>query len=59
LKVKTVIPSHAEAEFSDPIAEHLLASTIPRARFVFAEEAARSLPSVRCVLPQAGELVSL
>jgi L-ascorbate metabolism protein UlaG (beta-lactamase superfamily) len=59
LKVKTVIPSHAEAEFSDPIAEHILASTVARARFVFAEEAARSLGGVRCVVPQAGELVSL
>jgi L-ascorbate metabolism protein UlaG (beta-lactamase superfamily) len=59
LKVKTVIPSHAEAEFSDPIAEHILASTVARARFVFGEEAARSLGGVRCVVPQAGELVSL
>jgi L-ascorbate metabolism protein UlaG (beta-lactamase superfamily) len=59
LKVKTVIPSHAEAEFSDPIAEHILASTVARARFVFGEEAARSLSGVRCVVPQAGELVSL
>jgi L-ascorbate metabolism protein UlaG (beta-lactamase superfamily) len=59
LKVNTVIPSHAEAEFSDPIAEHILASTVPRARFVFGEEAARSLAGVRCVVPQAGELVSL
>lgn len=59
LKVKTVIPTHAEAEFSDPIAEHLLASTVARARFVFGEEAARALAGVRCVVPQAGELVSL
>jgi L-ascorbate metabolism protein UlaG (beta-lactamase superfamily) len=59
LKVKTVIPSHAEAEFSDPIAEHILASTVDRARFVFGEEAARNLAGVRCVVPQAGELVSL
>lgn len=58
LKVKTVIPSHAEAEFSDPIAEHILASTVAGARFVFAEEA-RKLPGLRCVVPQAGELVSL
>jgi L-ascorbate metabolism protein UlaG (beta-lactamase superfamily) len=59
LKVKTVVPSHAEAEFSDPIAEHILASTVARARFVFGDEAARSLPGVRCMVPQAGELVSL
>lgn len=59
LKVKTVIPSHAEAEFSDPLVERLLASTVPRARFRFEEEAKRSLPDVRCVVPRAGELVSL
>ena len=59
LGAKTVIPSHAEAEFSDPLAEHFLASTVPRARFRFAEEAARALPGVRCVVPRAGDLVSL
>jgi L-ascorbate metabolism protein UlaG (beta-lactamase superfamily) len=59
LKVETVIPSHAEAELSDPIAEHVLASTVAGARFLFAEEMARSLARVRCVVPRAGELVSL
>jgi len=57
--VKTVLRPHAEAEVSDPIADHFIVSTVPRARFAFAEEAARSLPGVRCVVPQAGELVSL
>lgn len=59
LRSKVLIPSHAESELSDPLAEHVLASTVARARFRFAEEAAKLLPGVRCALPQAGELVSL
>jgi L-ascorbate metabolism protein UlaG (beta-lactamase superfamily) len=57
LKSKLVLPSHAEAVFSDPVAAHLLASTVARARFVFGERMARELPDVRCVVPQPGELV--
>ena len=57
LKSKLVLPSHAEAVFSDPLAAHLLASTVARARFVFGEQMARELPEVRCVVPQPGELV--
>jgi L-ascorbate metabolism protein UlaG (beta-lactamase superfamily) len=57
LKSTLVLPSHAEAVFSDPLAAHLLASTVPRARFVFGERMARDLPDVRCVVPQPGELV--
>jgi L-ascorbate metabolism protein UlaG (beta-lactamase superfamily) len=59
LKSKLVFPSHAEAVFSDPLAEHLLASTIPRARFAFADLVARDLPGVSCKVPNAGELVPL
>jgi L-ascorbate metabolism protein UlaG (beta-lactamase superfamily) len=57
LKSKLVLPSHAEAVFSDPLAAHVFASTVPRARFVFGEQMARDLPEVRCVVPQPGELV--
>jgi L-ascorbate metabolism protein UlaG (beta-lactamase superfamily) len=57
LRSKLVLPSHAEAVFSDPLAAHVLASTVPRARFVLAERVARDLPGVRCVVPQPGELV--
>jgi len=57
LKSKLVLPSHAEAVFSDPLAAHVLASTVARARFVFGEQMARELPDVRCVVPQPGELV--
>ncbi len=59
LKSRLVFPSHAEAVFSDPIAEHLLASTVPRARFLFAELVARDLPDVSCKVPNAGELFPL
>lgn len=30
---------------------------VARARFVFGEQMARALPDVRCVVPQAGDLV--
>ncbi len=56
---KIVMPSHAEAYFSDPIAGHLLASTIPGARHRFAEVMARELPQVACKVPEPGELVAL
>jgi len=59
LGVKTAITSHAEAYFSDPIAGHLLASTIPGARHRFAEVMARELPQVACKVPGPGELVAL
>jgi L-ascorbate metabolism protein UlaG (beta-lactamase superfamily) len=59
LKSKLVLPSHAEAVFSDPLAAHLLASTVARARFVFAEQMGRALPGVRCVVPATGELVAV
>jgi L-ascorbate metabolism protein UlaG (beta-lactamase superfamily) len=57
LASKLVIPSHAEAVFSDPLVSHFLASTVERARFLFGEAMGRELPGVRCVVPQPGELV--
>jgi L-ascorbate metabolism protein UlaG (beta-lactamase superfamily) len=59
LCVKTVVTSHAEAEVSDPLSAHVLGSTVAGARARFADEIGRVLPGVRCVVPQAGELVSL
>ena len=59
LRSKLVLPSHAEAVFSDPIASHLLASTVARARFLFREQMTRALPGVRCVVPVPGELVAI
>ena len=59
LKSRLVLPSHAEAVFSDPLVAHLLASTVARARFLFGEQMARALPGVRCVVPVPGELVAI
>jgi L-ascorbate metabolism protein UlaG (beta-lactamase superfamily) len=59
LKSRLVVPSHAEAIFSDPLVSNVLASTVDRARFVFGETMGRALPGVRCVVPGAGELVTI
>jgi L-ascorbate metabolism protein UlaG (beta-lactamase superfamily) len=59
LKSKLVLPSHAEAVFSDPLVSQVLASTVARARFLFGEAMGRALPGVRCVVPSAGELVAI
>ena len=57
LKSALVIPSHAEAVFSDPLVAHLLASTVAGAPAVFAAAMGRELPKIRCVVPQAGQRV--
>jgi ribonuclease BN (tRNA processing enzyme) len=54
-----VLPSHAEAVFSDPFVEAALASTVSGAAAAFAKGIARALPAVRCAVPAAGELVPL
>jgi L-ascorbate metabolism protein UlaG (beta-lactamase superfamily) len=59
LQPKLVMPSHAEAYFSDPIAGHLLASAVPRAKYEFADVMAQQLPDTVCKLPEVGELVAL
>jgi L-ascorbate metabolism protein UlaG (beta-lactamase superfamily) len=59
LKVGAVMPSHAEAEFSDPLVKYALASTIAGAPALFAAAMAHALPTVSCHLPAAGELVRL
>ena len=56
---KLVMPSHAEAYFSDPLAGHLLASMVPHASPRFAEAMAKALPSVACRVPEPGELVAV
>lgn len=59
LGVKKVMPSHAEAYFTDPIAEHVLASTVSGARSKFAALMQSSLPAVKCAVPEPGEIVFL
>lgn len=59
LKSKLVLPSHAEAVFSDALVENVLASTVARSRTLFAGWMRDLLPGVRCVVPESGELVAV
>jgi L-ascorbate metabolism protein UlaG (beta-lactamase superfamily) len=52
---RTVIPSHAEARFSDPLAGALLATTIAGAAELFAEKARAA--GIACALPAPGDFV--
>ena len=56
---KLVMPSHAEALFSDPLAGNLLASMVPRARHRFAEVMAKELPASHagCPSPASSSLL--
>lgn len=54
-----VMPSHAEAVFSDPIAAHVLASTVANAGPKFGAAMAEALPSIRCVVPAPGDRIAL
>ena len=56
---KIVVPSHAEAYFSDPIAGTFLASTIAHAGAKLAAGITQALPGVECKVPAPGELVVL
>lgn len=59
LGAKLVVPSHAEAIYSDALAEHVLTSAVARARARFADVMASSLPRVRCVVPGPGDRILL
>ncbi|MBX3186089.1 MAG: MBL fold metallo-hydrolase [Labilithrix sp.] len=59
LESKVVIPSHAEAVFSDVLVEQVLASTVIGPKELFARFVHDALPGVRCVLPAPGELVTV
>lgn len=57
---RIVLPSHAEAHFSDPIASTFLASAAPRPRETFSEGVAKELAGItRCPIPMPGELIPL
>lgn len=57
---RIVVPSHAEAYFSDPIASTFLASAPPKPRETFAAGVAKGLGDVtRCPIPMPGELIAL
>jgi L-ascorbate metabolism protein UlaG (beta-lactamase superfamily) len=57
LRPRLAIPSHAEAYLSDPLAKHVLASTIDGAGAIFVEAMRARLADVAAVLPQPGDLV--
>jgi L-ascorbate metabolism protein UlaG (beta-lactamase superfamily) len=59
LRVKAVMPSHAEAHFSDPLVKKALATTVAGANDLFARTVAASLPGVACHQPAPGELVTI
>jgi L-ascorbate metabolism protein UlaG (beta-lactamase superfamily) len=60
LGVTQVMPSHAEARFTDPLARHVLTVTsAQRGAEPFARELARSLPNVRCLTPRPGDRVAV
>lgn len=59
LKSRLVIPSHAEAVFSDPLVRYVLASTIDDAPQKLAGLASRELIDQRCVVPAPGEHIAI
>lgn len=59
LQSKIIVPSHAEAYFSDPVAGTLLASTIDHAGQILADGIAKAQPGVACKVPAPGELIVL
>jgi hypothetical protein len=60
LETSRVMPSHAQARFTDPLARHVLTATSAhRGAGLFARELGRSLPKVRCLPPKPGDRVAV
>jgi L-ascorbate metabolism protein UlaG (beta-lactamase superfamily) len=59
LGVRGVMPSHAEARFTDPLAEHVLTASSHAGAERFRREMATRLPHVRCAVPEPGERVEV
>jgi L-ascorbate metabolism protein UlaG (beta-lactamase superfamily) len=59
LGVRGAMPSHAEARFTDPLAEHVIVKYAAGARDMFAREMARLAPGAVCRVPEPGERVAL
>lgn len=59
LGVRGVMPSHAEARFTDPFAEHVLTASSHGGVELFQQEMATRLPHVRCAVPEPGERVEI
>lgn len=56
---QTLVPSHAEAKFYDPIAKYVLSENIEGANQKFADLMADALPDRTVLLPAPGDLVLL
>lgn len=59
LGVRGVMPSHSEARFTDPLAEHVLSTSENGGVARFRREMKRSLPDVVCQVPAPGVRVAL
>lgn len=59
LGVKAVMPSHAEAYFSDVLVDCCIARMVPDAPTRFAQLMAERLPDVRCEVPNPGDWVQV
>ncbi|MBX3231750.1 MAG: MBL fold metallo-hydrolase [Labilithrix sp.] len=59
LGAKVIVPSHAEAYFSDPLAATVLASMEKDAIQRLHDGIAKHLPGVRCATPEPGEHVPI
>ena len=59
LGVRGAMPSHAEARFTDPLAERVIVKYTADARDLFAREMARLAPGARCDVPVPGDRVVL
>lgn len=59
LGARHLVPSHAEAYFSDPLAGNVIATNVASASEKFAALARAALPAVAVSVPLPGELVPL
>jgi hypothetical protein len=57
LKSATVVPSHAEAVFFDPLAKYLLTESISGAAMFVSDLMAKESPETKVCVPRSGELV--
>jgi L-ascorbate metabolism protein UlaG (beta-lactamase superfamily) len=59
LGVQGVMPSHAEAELVDPLAEYVLVEHVQQAAAQFATEMAQRAAHIQCVVPAPGSFLGL
>jgi L-ascorbate metabolism protein UlaG (beta-lactamase superfamily) len=59
LGVRAAMPSHADARFTDPLAEHVLTASANGGSERFRSEMARLIPAVRCETPAPGAFVAV